>query len=283
LARHKHLTDAIEHLPDSMLQSACLLSRFCAGPRLNYWLRILSPPRGSRITARADEMTLKHWGMLLDEPIDLEAAPDRDLICSQLALPLRLGGFGVADHGLVCSPTAVASWATALRTFVTFRMRSACLLARALIGEDPVTLPPQLVSIYDGLQQAFRRCNAAPDESRSRFRSWRELLWGRAEASEDSPVDRVLSDDGEASPESPVADYPGLSRFWSSPTDVIQHSLTWGQHSAAHAILLNSPLTPPTTAARLRGMGGHLSHLWLTTLPSSTGHRLNAFQLRSAA
>jgi len=32
LARHKQLTDAIEHLPDSMLQSACLLSRFCAGP-----------------------------------------------------------------------------------------------------------------------------------------------------------------------------------------------------------------------------------------------------------
>jgi len=50
-------------------------------------------------------------------------------------------------------------------------------------------------------------------------------------------------------------------------TDVIQRSLTWGHHNAAHAILLNSPLTPPTTAARLRGVGGHPSHLWLTTLP----------------
>eukprot|EP00189_Rhodosorus_marinus_P006473 CAMPEP_0113955758 /NCGR_PEP_ID=MMETSP0011_2-20120614/1582_1 /TAXON_ID=101924 /ORGANISM="Rhodosorus marinus" /LENGTH=69 /DNA_ID=CAMNT_0000965625 /DNA_START=473 /DNA_END=682 /DNA_ORIENTATION=- /assembly_acc=CAM_ASM_000156 len=62
-----------------------------------------------------------------------------------------------------------------------------------------------------------------------------------------------------------------------------QHRITWGQHSAARAILLNSRLTPPTTDARLRGMGGHLSHLWLTTLPSSLGHRLDAFKFRSAA
>eukprot|EP00189_Rhodosorus_marinus_P003958 CAMPEP_0113959190 /NCGR_PEP_ID=MMETSP0011_2-20120614/4001_1 /TAXON_ID=101924 /ORGANISM="Rhodosorus marinus" /LENGTH=270 /DNA_ID=CAMNT_0000970463 /DNA_START=1408 /DNA_END=2220 /DNA_ORIENTATION=- /assembly_acc=CAM_ASM_000156 len=69
-------------------------------------------------------------GTLLDEPLDPEAAPDRDLILAQLALPLRLGGFGVADRGLVCSPAAVASWATALRTLVSFRMRSACRHSR---------------------------------------------------------------------------------------------------------------------------------------------------------
>ncbi|KAJ8900925.1 hypothetical protein NDN08_000223 [Rhodosorus marinus] len=41
---------------------------------------------------------LKHWGTLLDEPLDVEAAPDGDLIRGQIALPLRLGGFGVADR-----------------------------------------------------------------------------------------------------------------------------------------------------------------------------------------
>mmetsp|Transcript_13128 Transcript_13128/g.52218 ORF Transcript_13128/g.52218 Transcript_13128/m.52218 type:complete len:139 (-) Transcript_13128:9-425(-) len=129
-------------------------------------------------------------------------------------------------------------------------MQSACFLAPALTSEDSVTLPLLLMSIYDGLQQAFSKCNA---ENRSRFRSWKELLWGRAEAIDDSSNERVLADEGEANPWSPVADYLGLSRFWSSCTDVIQHSLTWRQHSAAHAFLLNSPLTPPITAARLHG------------------------------
>jgi len=61
LARHKQLTDAIERLSESTLQYACLLSRFCAGPRLNYWLRKPSTTKGSvdrRQGRRDDAQTL---------------------------------------------------------------------------------------------------------------------------------------------------------------------------------------------------------------------------------
>jgi len=57
--------------------------------------------------------------------------------------------------------------------------------------------------------------------------------------------------------------FPGYEQNMelSSRTDASQHSLTWGQHAGAHRILLKFSLTPPTTAARLRGHGGHLSRV----------------------
>eukprot|EP00189_Rhodosorus_marinus_P006273 CAMPEP_0113962818 /NCGR_PEP_ID=MMETSP0011_2-20120614/6153_1 /TAXON_ID=101924 /ORGANISM="Rhodosorus marinus" /LENGTH=153 /DNA_ID=CAMNT_0000974767 /DNA_START=949 /DNA_END=1411 /DNA_ORIENTATION=+ /assembly_acc=CAM_ASM_000156 len=123
-----------------------------------------------------------------------------------------------------------------------------------------MALPLPLLSIYDGLQQAFSKCNAVPEENDPDFAPERAVIGTSGDnVIEDSPIERVLADKGETNLGSPFAAFPELSRLWSSRTDVIQYSLTWGQHSAAHAILLNSPHTPPTTAARLRGMGGQHS------------------------
>mmetsp|Transcript_15190 Transcript_15190/g.62206 ORF Transcript_15190/g.62206 Transcript_15190/m.62206 type:complete len:127 (-) Transcript_15190:286-666(-) len=62
LARSMRLTGSIERLPDSVLQSACLISHFCSVPQLINWLAQPSTTLELVDRAKADEAMLKHWG-----------------------------------------------------------------------------------------------------------------------------------------------------------------------------------------------------------------------------
>mmetsp|Transcript_30876 Transcript_30876/g.118391 ORF Transcript_30876/g.118391 Transcript_30876/m.118391 type:complete len:124 (-) Transcript_30876:297-668(-) len=68
---------------------------------VEFWLRSLPTHCCLWMAAKPDEAILKHLGTLLDEPANVEAALEKDLIRAQIALPLRLSGFGVADRGLL--------------------------------------------------------------------------------------------------------------------------------------------------------------------------------------
>ena len=106
------LTDSILRLPDSAAQNSLVLLRFCAGPRLNYWLRSLPFQVGGLDcpgSRQSDVDRLLHG---------CGAVPSSDAasrIRLQLAPPPSLAGVGLCGRQGIVPAALLSSWASTFR------------------------------------------------------------------------------------------------------------------------------------------------------------------------
>ena len=288
------LTDSILRLPDSAAQNSLVLLRFCAGPRLNYWLRSLPFQVGGLDcpgSRQSDVDRLLHG---------FGAVPSSDAasrIRLQLALPPSLGGVGLCGRQGIVPVAPLSSWASTFQLLVPStphlellpqQRRNAALeclqslqaqLASLRIPSFSGVIHP--VPLLSELQMVLATCRSAmklPVDPRAplsasdsrlnraaQFASWSILLDFAIRPPRPTPTDEL---DVLVHPAARVA---GQIR---TPLMFLQHLFSQEIHKQLLDQLFRaSPLL--TDRARLLSIQGELGSLWLSAGPSQSRFRLS--------
>ncbi|CEM35453.1 unnamed protein product [Vitrella brassicaformis CCMP3155] len=103
---HQPLLEAIVTFAQKGLQGLGLLLRYCASPRLNYWLRLLPPKPGVSLAAaeRHDAAIIMAFRRMFRFPGDFP-----DSVSAQVQLPIRLGGFGLVSASTIARAAFLGS------------------------------------------------------------------------------------------------------------------------------------------------------------------------------
>ncbi|CEM34897.1 unnamed protein product [Vitrella brassicaformis CCMP3155] len=116
---HQPLLEAIVTFAQMGLQGSGLLLRYCASPRLEYWLRLLPPDPDVSLAAaeRHDAAIITAFRRMFRFPGDFT-----DSVSAQVQLPIRLGGFGLISRTTIARAAFLSSiGVTASDVFARFR------------------------------------------------------------------------------------------------------------------------------------------------------------------
>ena len=130
-AQHDQLLQRIPELDD--LQASWLLLLFCASPRCNYQLRMLSPHDTAHFAAAHDVAVAACFTRLLD------TAPLPAPALGTAHLPLHMGGLGLTSAVATACPAYWASWADVLPVLQAQAPQQAAAIHRMLSNPTEAT------------------------------------------------------------------------------------------------------------------------------------------------